>query len=108
MAIWPILHLFGIIGGFYVQLVYFSRFGMLYVEQSGNPGIERYRIYEKQANLFFLPKPRSKRCRAQNILCIVLAEKKVCTFKSPPARSGKILFKKCKNQSTLTCSECKS
>jgi hypothetical protein len=76
MAIWPILHLFGIIGGFYVQLVYFSRFGMLYVEQSGNPGIERYRIYEKQANLFFLPKPRSKRCRAQNILCIVLAEKK--------------------------------
>jgi hypothetical protein len=37
MAIWYILWPFGI---FYGYLVYFSRFGMLYQEKSGNPGTE--------------------------------------------------------------------
>jgi hypothetical protein len=36
-AIWDILLPFGI---FYGYLIYFSRFGMLYQEKSGNPGFE--------------------------------------------------------------------
>jgi hypothetical protein len=38
MDIWSILYLFGIFCGY---LEYFSRFGMLYQEKSGNPGTKR-------------------------------------------------------------------
>jgi hypothetical protein len=38
MPIMSILRPFSIFCGFYVHLVYFSRFGMLYEERSGNPG----------------------------------------------------------------------
>jgi hypothetical protein len=39
VAIWYVLLPFG--GIFYGYLVYFSRFGMLYQEKSGNPDVER-------------------------------------------------------------------
>jgi hypothetical protein len=38
--IWSILQPFGIFCGFSGHLVYFSRFGMLHQEKSGNPGRE--------------------------------------------------------------------
>jgi hypothetical protein len=50
MATWSILLTFGIFCGFYGHLVIFSRFGMLYQENSGSPALhsdrERYGIVQ--------------------------------------------------------------
>jgi hypothetical protein len=47
MAIWSTLYLFGIFRGLLVHgyLIFFPRFGMLYQEKSGNPGVDERRAF---------------------------------------------------------------
>jgi hypothetical protein len=46
--LWPFGIYSKLFGIFYGYLVYFSRFGMLYQEKSGNPGLQVFRLPGKR------------------------------------------------------------